>query len=196
MTMIIYSSSFRLSAVLTALLLCSTACTPTANTAIDTDAKVRVDDRMTTDISPTNVFSINSLGSTKIGDTFDPQKLSRFDTNFDNCFSAKNTAVPDADYLIINNKVVKITISDAGIASATGVNVGDSLNEVYAKHENQTSEVMYSPFYSPDNPLINMYYWSGQNGQRVGTRYDFLDKKVISISVGNDDGLMSQEGCA
>ena len=194
--MIIYSSSFRLSAVLTALLLCSTACTPTANTAIDTDAKVRVDDRMTTDISPTNVFSINSLGSTKIGDTFDPQKLSRFDTNFDNCFSAKNTAVPDADYLIINNKVVKITISDAGIASATGVNVGDSLNEVYAKHENQTSEVMYSPFYSPDNPLINMYYWSGQNGQRVGTRYDFLDKKVISISVGNDDGLMSQEGCA
>lgn len=194
--MIIYSSSFRLSAVLTALLLCSTACTPTANTAIDTDAKVRVDDRMTTDISPTDVFTKNSIGSTKIGDTFDPQKLSRFDTNFDNCFSAKNKAVPDADYLIINDKVVKITISDAGIASATGVNVGDSLGEVYAKHKDQTPEIIDSPFSGPDDKLINMYYWSIEDGQRMGTRYDLKNDAVISISVGNDDGLMAQEGCA
>lgn len=194
--MIIYYSSFRLSAVLTALLLCSTACTPTANTAIDTDAKVRVDDRMTTDISPTDVFTKNSIGSTKIGDAFDPQKLSRFDTNFDNCFSAKNKSVPNADYLIINNKVAKITTSDTSIASAMAVKVGDSVSEVITKHQNQTSEVMYSPFYSPDNPLINMYYWSIEDGQRVGTRYDLLDKKVTSISIGNEDGLMSQEGCA
>lgn len=34
-----------------------------------------------------------------------------------------------------------------------------------------------------------------EDGARVGIRYDLLDKKVISISVGNDDGLRSQEGC-
>ena len=92
--------------------------------------------------------------------------------------------------------MAKITTSDTSIASAMAVKVGDSVSEVITKHQNQTSEVMYSPFYSPDNPLITMYYWSGANGQRVGTRYDLLDKKVTSISVGNEDGLMSQEGCA
>lgn len=91
--------------------------------------------------------------------------------------------------------MAKITTSDTSIASAMGVKVGDSVSEVITKHQNQTSEVMYSPFYSPDNPLINMYYWSIEDGQRVGTRYDLKDDVVISISVGNDDGLMSQEGC-
>ena len=92
--------------------------------------------------------------------------------------------------------MAKITTSDTSIASAMGVKVGDSVSEIITKPQNQTSEVMYSPFYSPDNPLITMYYWSGENGQRVPIRYDLLNKKVISISIGNDDGLMSQEGCA
>lgn len=56
--------------------------------------------------------------------------------------------------------------------------------------------IIDSPFSSPNDKLINMYYWSIEDGQRVGTRYDLKDDVVISISVGNDDGLMSQEGCA
>ncbi|SNT70193.1 DUF1131 family protein [Psychrobacter sp. LV10R520-6] len=97
--------------------------------------------------------------------------------------------------LIIDDKVVKITINDSDIPSASGVKVGDSLSQVYAKHQGQTPEIIDSPFSGPDDKLINMYYWTVEEGQRVGTRYDLNHDVVINISIGNEDGLMSQEGC-
>lgn len=192
----LYANSYRITALLTALLLSLAACTPAADTVADTNVKVKVDERMTTDISPTDIFTEDSIGSTKIGDAFNPQKLNRVDDNFESCFFAKNSSIPAVDYLIINDKVTKITTSDSNITSNTGVKVGDSLSEVTTKHLNQTPEIVDSPFSPADAKLVNMYYWTVEEGQRVGTRYDLLDEKVISISVGNDDGLMSQEGCA
>ena len=186
----------RTAGLLVAFILSLAACTPAADTVADTDTKVRVDERMATDISPTDVFTQDSIGSTKIGDTFDPRKLNRVDDNFENCFFAENSAIPTVNYLIINDKVAKITTSDSNVASSTGVRVGDSLSEIISKHQNQTPEIVDSPFSLADSKLITMYYWTVQEGQRVGTRYDLLNEKVISISIGNDDSLMSQEGCA
>ncbi|WP_201555306.1 DUF1131 family protein [Psychrobacter sp. 72-O-c] len=193
--MALYSSLYRITGLLTALVLSLAACAPPSNTITDADTKVRVDDRTTTDISPPNVFNRDSIGSTKIGDTFDSKKLNKAPSSFDRCFSAKNKAIPAADYLIIDDKVVKITIKDSDIPSASGVKIGDSLSQVYAKHQGQTPEIIDSPFSGPDDKLINMYYWTVEEGQRVGTRYDLNPDVVINISIGNEDGLMSQEGC-
>ncbi|SNT70192.1 hypothetical protein [Psychrobacter sp. LV10R520-6] len=67
----LYSSSYQMTGLLTALILSLAACAPPSDTITDADTKVRVDDRTTTDISPPNVFTKDSIGSTKIGDTFD-----------------------------------------------------------------------------------------------------------------------------
>lgn len=183
--------------LLVAFLLSLAACTPAADTVADTDTKVRVDERMATDISPTDVFTEDSIGSTKIGGTFDPRKLNRVDDNFENCFFAENSAIPTVNYLIVNDKVAKITTSDSNVASSTGVRVGDSMEQLFAKYDGQLPEVEDSPYGNPDENII-IYYWHNQvvNDETLGTKYQVDNNTVTSISIGFESALRLWEDCA
>ena len=201
----LYRHKYRLTALLTALLLSLTACTPAADTiSVDNnesngETKVKVDERMATDITPSGSFTTTSLDNIKIGDTFDPKILTQNTETLDNCFGALSPTHPAADYMIIDETVVEIGTADKDISSAYGVTVGDSLEQLYAKHEGQTPEVEDSPYGSPNENII-VYYWHKENGQnseqRVGTKYQVDNNVVTSISIGLESALRLWEGCA
>ncbi len=181
--------------VMTALLLGLTSCAPQPDITTDTDVKVKVDDRTTTDITPSGSFTKNSFDNIKIGSEFDSKFLTQNTENLDGCFGAKSTAHPAADYMIIDNTVVEIDTSSTDILSAYGVRVGDSLEQLYAKHQDQQSEVEDSPYVNPNENII-IYYWYEDNGQRIGTKYQVDNNVVTSISIGFESALRLWKGCA
>lgn len=201
----LYVSPFRMIVVSTALLLSLAACTPASDTISDNnvnninDDKVKVDDRTTTDISPSGSFTKNSYDNIKIGSTFDPQILTQNTKNLDGCFGAQSTAHPAANYMIIDNTVVEIGTSSTDILSAYGVMVGDNLEQLYAKHQGQQPEVENSPYGNPNENII-LYYWYEDKGQsseqRIGTKYQVDNNVVTSISIGFESALRLGEGCS
>ena len=199
----LYRYKYRLTALLTALLLSLASCTPAADTTSvdnnESNNETKVDERMATDITPSGSFTTTSLDNIKIGDAFDPKTLTQNTETLDNCFGALSPTHPAADYMIIDEKVVEIGTSDKDISSAYGVTVGDSLEQLYAKHEGQTPEVEDSPYGSPNENII-VYYWHKENGQnseqRVGTKYQVDNNVVTSISIGLESALRLWEGCA
>lgn len=193
--------SYRVKALLTALILSLAACTPTPDTAQEYEAKVKVDERMATDITPSNSFTTNSYDDIQIGADYDPQLLTKNTDDLGGCFGAQSAAHPDADYMIIDSKVVEIGTWSENIASAYGVKVSDNLEQLYAKHRGQQPEVTDSPYGNPDENII-IYYWhdqSANNGngeQRVGTKYQVDNEVVTSISIGLESALRLWEGCS
>ncbi|WP_123891909.1 hypothetical protein [Psychrobacter sp. DAB_AL32B] len=195
----LYTSPYRIIPLLTVLLLGLTACTPTTDTVSDNDvdntSEVKVDERMATDISPSGSFTTNSLDNIKIGATFDPQILTQNTETLGNCFGAQIPSHPAADYMIIDNTVVEISTWSKDISSAYGVTTGDSLDQLYAKHDGQSPEVEYSPYGNPNENII-IYYWYEDNGQILGTKYQVDNGIVTSISIGLESALRLWEGCA
>lgn len=195
--------NYRLSALFTVLLLSLNACTPAPDTTSAdnindaSDTKVKIDERMATDITPSGSFTTNSLNNIKIGDTFDPKLFTQNTEKLDDCFSAQSSEHPIADYIIIDNKVVEIGTADEDISSAYGVKVGDSLDLLYAKHDGQSPEVTDSPYGSPNENII-LYYWHDQstNNERLGTKYEVDNDVITSISIGFESALRRGEGCA
>ncbi len=206
---ILYASPFRMIVVSAALLLSLAACTPTSDTSNDNnansnnDTKVKVDDRTTTDISPSGSFTKNSYDDIKLGASYDPQVLTQNTENLDGCFGAQSASHPAAGYMIIDNTVVEIVTSSTDILSAYGVMVGDSLEQLYAKHQGQQPEVENSPYGNPNENII-LYYWYEDNsqsseqssGQRIGTKYQVDNNVVTSISIGFESALRLGEGCS
>ena len=191
----IYVSSYRMIGVMTALLLVLASCTPQTDAITDTSTKVKVDDRTTTDISPSGSFTKNAYDNIKIGVTFDPHLLTQNTDDIEGCFSAQSNTYPAADYMIIDNKVVEIGTSSKDIASAYGVTVGDTLEQLYAKHQGQQPEVTDSPYGTPNENII-VYYWYDDNGQSLGTKYQVDNGVVTDISIGLESALRLWEGCA
>lgn len=198
-TMNLYASSHRMIIVMTALLLGLTSCAPQPDTTTDTDVKVKVDDRTTTDITPSGSFTKYSFDNTKLGSDFNPQILTQNTENLDGCFEARSNTHPNASYMIIDNTVVEIGTSSTDILSAYGVIVGDSLEQLYAKHQGQQPEVEDSPYGNPNENII-IYYWYEDNGQsseqRIGTKYQVNNNVVTSISIGFESALRLGEGCS
>ncbi|WP_201594397.1 hypothetical protein [Psychrobacter vallis] len=191
----LHVSSYRMIGVMTALLLVLTSCTPQTDAITDTSTKVKVDDRTTTDISPSGSFTKNAYDNIKIGATFDPQLLTQSTDGIEGCFSAQSSAHPAADYIIIDNKVVEIGTSSKDIASAYGVTVGDTLEQLYAEHQGQQPEVTDSP-YGTANENIIVYYWYESDNQSLGTKYQVDNGVVTDISIGLESALRLWEGCA
>lgn len=198
----LYASSHRMIVLMTALLLGLTSCAPqpdTTTTDTDVKVKVKVDDRTTTDITPSGSFTKNSFDNIKIGSEFDSKFLTQNTENLGGCFGAQSTAHPAADYMIIDNTVVEIGTSSTDILSAYGVMVGDSLEQLYAKHQGQQPEVEDSPYGNPNENII-IYYWYKDNGQsseqRIGTKYQVDNNVVTSISIGFESALRLGEGCS
>ncbi len=191
----------RIAGLLVAFILSLAACTPSAEIT-DTDSnevKVKVDERMKTDITPSNSFTTNSYGNINIGTDYDSQLLTQNTDNLDGCFGAQSANHPETSYMIIDNKVVEIGTGSGNIASAYGVKVGDSLEQLYAKHDGQSPEVEGGPYGDPDKNII-VYYWHEDKNQiseqRVGTKYQVDDDVVTSISIGLESALRLWEGCA
>lgn len=201
----LYPYSYRMTALLTALLLSLAACTPASDTMNDNDAnntndaKVKVDDRTTTDITPSGSFTKNSFDNIKIGSEFNSKLLTQNTENLDGCFEARSNIHPNASYMIIDNTVVEIGTSSTDILSAYGVMVGDSLEQLYAKHQGQQPEVENSPYGNPNENII-LYYWYEDKGQsskqRIGTKYQVDNGIVTSISIGFESALRLGEGCS
>ena len=198
-TMTLYASSHRMIVVMTALLLGLTSCAPPPDTITDIDTKVKVDDRTTTDITPSGSFTKNSFDNIKLGSEFDSKLLTQNTEDLDGCFGAQSTAHPAAGYMIIDNTVVEIGTSSTDILSAYGVMVGNSLEQLYDKHQAQQPEVEDSPYGNPNENII-LYYWYEDNDQsseqRVGTKYQVDNGIVTSISIGLESALRLGEGCA
>ena len=194
-------------ALLTALLISLAACMPTADKmstgAVDNiestddikDNKVRVDKRMKTDITLSNSFTTNSYDDIKIGDTFDAHRLTQNTNNLDGCFGAQRANHPNVDYMIIDNKVVEISTSAPSIASAYGVKVGDSLDQLYAKYQGQQPEVEDSPYGNLNENLI-IYYWYKEDGHNLGIKYQVDNEVVTSISIGLESAFRLWACCA
>ena len=193
---------YRTTALLTALLLSLSACTPAPDTNNpETKVKVKVDERMKTDITPSTAFTTNSYDNIKIGADYNEQLLTQNTDDLDGCFGAQSANHPDAGYLIIDNKVVEIGTSDSNIASAYGVKVGDSLEQLYGKHQDQQPEVEDSPYGNPNENII-IYYWHEKNiddeklnNGTLGTRYQVDNEVVTSISIGFESALRLSESC-
>ena len=165
-----------------------TGCTPQTETTSNTDTKVKVDDRTTTDITPSGSFTKNAYDNIKIGANFDPQLLTQNTDDMDGCFSAKSTAHPAVDYMIIDDTVVEIGTASEDIASTYGVMVGDTLEQLYAKHQGQQPEVADSPYGTPNENII-IYYWYESNNQSLGTKYQVDNGVVTDISIGLESAL-------
>ncbi len=201
----LYVSPFRMIMISATLLLSLAASTPASDISNDNnanstnDAKVKVDDRTTTDISPSGSFTKNSYDNIKIGSTFNPHTLTQNTEDLDGCFGAQSIAHPAADYMIIDNTVVEIGTSSTDILSAYGVMVGDSLEQLYAKHQGQQPEVEDSPYGNPNENII-LYYWyegnSQSSKQRMGTKYQVDNGTVTSISIGFESALRLGKGCS
>ncbi len=192
----------KVSALLIALLFGLTACTPASDSVSadhinSSEDKVKVDERMTTDITPSSSFTTNSYDNIKLGDTFNPQLLTQNTDDLDGCFGAQSANHPDAYYMIIDNTVVEIGTSSEKIASTFGVKVGDSLEQLYAKHDGQSPEIEDSPYGTPKENII-VYYWHDQsvNDETLGTKYQVDNEVVTSISIGLESALRLWEGCA
>ena len=170
-------------------------CTPQTDAITDTSTKVKVDDRTTTDITPSGSFTKNAYDNIKIGATFDPQLLTQYTDDIEGCFGAQSSAHPAADYMIIDNTVVEIGTSSKDITSAYGVTVGDTLEQLYTKHQDQQPEVVDSPYGTPNENII-VYYWYDNNGQSLGTKYQVDNGIVTDISIGLESALQLWEGCA
>ena len=192
-------SPFRISLILISLSVNLLACTPAPDATDDNTNQVKVDERMTTDITPANSFTNNSYDNIKVGADFDPELLTQNTDSLDGCFGAQSANHPDTDYMIIDNKVVEIGTWSESIASVYGVKVGDSLEHLYEKHQGHQPEVTDSPYGTPNENII-IYYWykSSNQGreQRVGTKYQVDNNIVTSISIGLESALRLWEGCA
>ena len=208
----LYSHSYRTIQLLTALLLSlgtyasisdATAAPSTqelapteASSTVNTDADDKENTAVTTSTNTGNNFTLKSLNNTKIGDFFDERTLSKYGSEVKGCFTAKNKALTDVNYLVIDDTVAKITSADPRIPSVYGIKVGDNISKIYDEHKDEMPEIADSPLSNPGENTLIMYYWYTEGGQPLGIRYDIYDDVVSSISIGTTEALKIYKGCA
>ena len=141
-------------------------------------------------------FTLYGLGDVKIGSKFtDNKELKRYTDVLDGCFEATSNLHKNASYMIQDNVVTNIGVSESNIASPYNIKVGDYKTQIDNKHKGEKAEIVNNPYGEPDINII-VYYWYPVNGKILGIRYDVDNNIVTSISIGFKDSLELMEGCA
>ncbi|OSI16106.1 hypothetical protein [Neisseria dumasiana] len=143
-----------------------------------------------------NKFTIDGLGNVKIGSKFtDNQELKKHTDVLDGCFEAKSNLHKNVSYMVQDDIVTNIGISESNVASPYGVKVGDYKIQVDNKHKGEKPEIVNNPYGEPGVNIV-IYYWYSVGGKVLGIRYDVDNDIVTSISIGLKDSLLLMEGCA
>lgn len=141
-----------------------------------------------------NYFTRESYKNISIGDDFNAQLLERNTDIIDDCFNAvSRIEKKDISYQIESSKVAVISTSESGFESYSGVKIGNSLEEVYSKHENEYPEIIDNPYGEPNKNIVVTYWYSPEKDK--GIRYDVDDNVVTGMSIGNSS-LVFLEGCS
>ena len=143
------------------------------------------------------VLSKIGYQSIEINAPFDTNKYTEIqDSRLDDCFYAESKAFSKApiEIQVIGNKIVVISTTDPQFSSYTGARVGDSIEQVFKKHDNHPFEKVINPYGDGVNQY-SIIYWN-EPSKKIGTRYDVDANKVIEIYVGKNDELYLMEGCA
>ncbi|OSI16103.1 hypothetical protein [Neisseria dumasiana] len=134
-----------------------------------------------------NKFTIDGLGNVKIGSKFtDNQELKKHTDVLDGCFEAKSNLHKNVSYMVQDDIVTNIGISESNVASPYGVKVGDYKIQVDNKHKGEKPEIVNNP-YGERGVNIVIYYWYSVGGKVLGIRYDVDNDIVTSISIGLKD---------
>lgn len=181
------------------------SCSSQNNGAIETDSSsenigaISIIEKETTnknivaDLKDLSYFNRNSYNDIYIGDKFDDTLLKKDTEIIDDCFNAvSNTDKKEANYQIENGLVATIYTNELGVESYSGVKIGNTLEDVYSKHTNETPEVINNPYGESGKNLVLIYWYS--SNEDGGIRYDIDDNHVTSISIGNSS-LVYMEGC-
>ena len=145
-----------------------------------------------------NIENYNEIGKNGykniyVGSKFDSNFLKKNTEIVDECFNAiEKNGDEDTYYQIESGVVSLIYTSDINVKSYTGVKIGDRLEDVYSKHNNETAAVLDNPYGEPKKNIIVTYWYSPKKD--MGIRYDVDDGLVSGISIG-DSSLVFLEGC-
>jgi hypothetical protein len=104
------------------------------------------------------------------------------------CFYVNLTKHPDISFMIENGHFVRIDVDKAGVATAEGVQVGDS--EEHAKQV-YGSQLKIAPHHYTDGHYLTLRSQSGGNGIRFETEKG----KIETFYAGTFEAIQYVEGC-
>lgn len=142
------------------------------------------------------IFEKFSFDGVYINEKYNKSTLSeKRGTRLGNCFFAesKRNKIPKTYYQVMDNKVAIISTENKNIKSYAGISVGDKEELIYKKHSSEKFQKKANDYGDPKKDYI-IVFWRDKN-KNLGLRYDISNKKVISISIGNEN-LTLMEGCA
>ena len=104
------------------------------------------------------------------------------------CFYVNPTKHPDISFMIENGHLVRVDVDKAGVATAEGIQVGDSeeqAKQVYG------SRLKIAPHQYTDGHYLTLRSQSGANGIRFETEKG----KIESFYAGTFEAVQYVEGC-
>ena len=141
------------------------------------------------------VLRFDGIGPVKIGMSLGDLKATLHDgmkveeSDSDECFYVTPKAHPQIGFMIVDKRLACIDVSEAGIATAEGIQVGDS--EAKAKTAYPNLEVQPHAYTAPDGSYLTVHSPDG----KVGLRFETYKGKITGFYSGTAETIQYIEGC-
>lgn len=107
----------------------------------------------------------------------------------DACFYVTPTKHPQVGFMIIKHGVVRIDVTDKGVLTSKGIQVGDSESTVKAAYPHLT--IGPHAYTAPDGRYLTVYSSDG----RLGIRFETYKGKITGFYAGTSEAIQYIEGC-
>lgn len=137
----------------------------------------------------------DGVGPVKIGMTVAQltkifqQKLIEEDSGSDNCFYLDAPGHNHVGFMIVDGRVVRVDVTATGVATSTGIQVGDPESKVRKLYGARVKVTEHT--YVDDGHYLTVRSTSG----RYGVRFETDGHKVTGYYAGRYESIQYVEGC-
>jgi hypothetical protein len=143
--------------------------------------------------SDTWVVRDNGIGSARVGMTLAElkatlhQNLEESESGSDNCFYARSSKYPHLAFMIQDGKLSRVDVDARGIATSTGIQVGDS--------ETRARQIYGSKMKVTEHQYVETGHYLTVRSGLYGIRFETDKGKITEFYAGKYEAIQYVEGC-
>lgn len=140
------------------------------------------------------VLRFNGIGPVKIGMSLSELKKALHNdakeeaSGNESCFYVSTSKHPQVVFMIIDDHVVRIDVTQRGVPTTKGIRVGDSESKVKRSYPQLSIE---PHAYTPDGKYLTVHSDDGH----LGLRFETEKRRITGFYAGRSDAIQYIEGC-